>query len=115
MENEWQTSLHSFLCNDLDSHRMDFYGSAEWWIYSIANKKNILKDSSIPGVDLSGRDKLYASLILNITEEINSIPYMESNKGCIKNCPGKILWLEKNWGNRNTFVDNKHVSNNKLV
>ena len=54
-------------------------------------KKNILKDSSIPGVDLSGRDKLYASLILNITEEINSIPYMESNKGCIKNCPGKIL------------------------
>ena len=40
-------------------------------------KKNILKDSSIPGVDLSGRDKLYASLILNITEEINSIPYME--------------------------------------
>ena len=40
-------------------------------------KKNILKDSSIPGVDLSGRDKLYASLILNITEKINSIPYME--------------------------------------
>ena len=30
MENEWQTSLHSFLCNDLDSHRMDFYVSAEW-------------------------------------------------------------------------------------
>ena len=76
-KNEQKTSLHSFLCNDLDLHRMDFYGSAEWWIYSIANKKNILKDSSIPGVDLSGRDKLYASLILNITEEINSIPYME--------------------------------------
>ena len=45
--------------------------------YILLRKKNILKDSSIPGVDLSGRDKLYASLILNITEEINSIPYME--------------------------------------
>ena len=77
MKKERNTSLHPFLCNDLDSHRMDFYGSTEWWIYSIANKKNILKDSSIPGVDLSGRDKLYASLILNITEKINSIPYME--------------------------------------
>ena len=30
MVNEWQTSLHTFLCNDLDSHRMYFYGSAEW-------------------------------------------------------------------------------------
>ena len=45
--------------------------------YILLRIKNILKDSSIPGVDLSGRDKLYASLILNITEEINSIPYME--------------------------------------
>ena len=45
--------------------------------YILLRIKNILKDSSIPGVDLSGKDKLYASLILNITEEINSIPYME--------------------------------------
>ena len=50
--------------------------NGEYILLRIKNK-NILKDSSIPGVDLSGRDKLYASLILNITEEINSIPYME--------------------------------------
>ena len=30
MKNERKHRYILFLCNDLDSHRLDFYGSAEW-------------------------------------------------------------------------------------